>query len=570
MALVLFVLLLVGLFMELGRRDTIHTMENISLLSAQETWLRQVGYPNIPREPYAWLIPSHNGEPRVHKPPLLVWLTMLSFTGLDPQTATVEEITVRARMVSVLLGVLMVLATAWLGCVLADRPTAVLAAAVVGSTWFLQRQARYASYDIYLAAFATAAVAAGVWAIDPLRRAPGERRRVIGWLLCALMFTCATLSKGPLSLLLVLLPLVVAIGLAPRPRHVHVWGLLGATLLMLVLCEPWFVISIIYNARGAEGLAVEYVARRAEFQPVYYYLGTLGLVWPWTAFLIGGLLHPFLLAGGARRRELLFAWLWFVALIVIMSIPAAKQQRYILPVLPAVGLMVAALWRDYQRLEDRQQRDPAEWMLLWPHWVGIVGGSVAVGVVIFANDQLKEALKSSHDLLGKLDPIMVVLATVVLLALALLGVRAQRQRRMLAAAQWSAVWALVLLMVIQLAYSRSDNAIHPLKAECLRAAQLVGNAPLRYLKLSNEDLRPNEEFLFFARRIVPAIQPEELHEYRDSAPSAGPVYVMSDISPAHDATMEAAGFKLDGEFVQDVNRPQKLWVHRLVAQSPMP
>ena len=61
-------------------------MENVALATSQETWFRVHGVSGEKRDPAAWLLPSFNGRPRIVKPPLVTWLHLLAFSGLDPQT----------------------------------------------------------------------------------------------------------------------------------------------------------------------------------------------------------------------------------------------------------------------------------------------------------------------------------------------------------------------------------------------------------------------------------------------------------------------------------------------------
>jgi 4-amino-4-deoxy-L-arabinose transferase-like glycosyltransferase len=71
-------------------------------------------------------------------------------------------------------------------------------------------------------------------------------------------------------------------------------------------------------------------------------------------WLIGALFQPWVRAKGERRRHLLIAWLWFLGLLIVLSIPGANQQRYLLPIMPAVGLLVGvlsavSLWKKLKR-----------------------------------------------------------------------------------------------------------------------------------------------------------------------------------------------------------------------------
>lgn len=75
-------------------------MAKIALASSQEALARNSGHTDVltesrkpvtettlPHDAWAWLVPSWNGRARVNKPPLLVWINLLAWSGLDPATA---------------------------------------------------------------------------------------------------------------------------------------------------------------------------------------------------------------------------------------------------------------------------------------------------------------------------------------------------------------------------------------------------------------------------------------------------------------------------------------------------
>lgn len=118
---------------------------------------------------------------------------------------------------------------------------------------------------------------------------------------------------------------------------------------MLLLGSGWYVIAV---SRGGEGffsrqIVSENLARFAggsgHSHPVYYYVSYLfSLGAPWAMFL------PFLLWDYLKQRwwaddDKLFLGLWFAAMFVFFSLSAGKRPVYLLPVYPALALLMA-LW----------------------------------------------------------------------------------------------------------------------------------------------------------------------------------------------------------------------------------
>src|SRR6185503_14978472 len=132
-------------------------------------------------------VPWVNDQPRARKPPLVVWLNMLVWTGLDANRDTPSIMILRARLVAASLALVMIASTFWIGCVLRDRQLGLIAAAVLGTMVLFQVQGRMASYDIHVCAWSTLAVAAALWAMLPFssEKAPWLRF-AFGWLLASL------------------------------------------------------------------------------------------------------------------------------------------------------------------------------------------------------------------------------------------------------------------------------------------------------------------------------------------------------------------------------------------------
>src|SRR5262249_24100930 len=157
----------------------------------------------------------------------------------------------------------------------------------------------------------------------------------------------SVLAKGPLGI--VLPALVAGVFVVWKKR----WDLLSkfclhpGLVLMLILGAGWYVIAV---TRGGEGffdrqIMEENLSRFAggsgHNHLLYYYipyLFALGL--PWSLFL------PFLLWDSIEKGVLagdnsLFLKIWFLAMFAFFSISMGKRPVYILPIYPALSLLMA-------------------------------------------------------------------------------------------------------------------------------------------------------------------------------------------------------------------------------------
>ncbi|MCC6579737.1 MAG: hypothetical protein IT440_04795 [Phycisphaeraceae bacterium] len=547
------------LYVALGTRDTIHTMENISLMSSQETWLRQWGWHDIPAEKDAWLVPSQNARPRYNKPPLVVWVNMLMWSDLTPAGSTVEQLTFRSRLASATMGMVMLAGVFWIGLSLGNLRTAMLSTLVAGSIWFFQRQARNASYDVYLVAWATMAIAAALWAMRPWKASPSLVRTLGGWALAGVFLGLSILSKGALAIVITVIPLILMMAILRDRWKSAALGLAILILAAAAVAAPWYIHIEQTFPRSTQTLASEYGARRAEFQTPFYYLALVALVWPWSVYLIASLFHPFKLARGARGKQVFIAWAWFLFIFIFFSIPGAKEQRYILPILPAAALMAVQVWQDHQKLEETGGHDPGMIALVWPHWLGMIAVAAMIGPFLAMQQWMVDHQWADQQPIGQLSLWAGLPISAALLAIALMGLRRHLQCRIASAMNLSVAWALIFSSTILYAYTCAPHGIHPIKADCQRVAAILGDAPLRYLQASPDEVWPNEEFAFFSRRIAFSIKPDQLDDYKHKATADHPVYIMADITPQHDHPMLAAGFAIATTFYQDRDRLQNLW-----------
>tara|TARA_Y100001933_G_scaffold265265_1_gene338752 strand:+ start:14728 stop:16509 length:1782 start_codon:yes stop_codon:yes gene_type:complete len=558
------------LLTSLGLRDTWHTMENVTLASSTETFLAQHGWHDIPQRDDAWVVPTWRGKPRLNKPPLAVWLNLMAWGDLTPDQTNPRELMLRARYVSVALGLLLIASVYWLGLSVGNIHTGLLAAFFAGTTLLVQRQARLASYDIHLTAFVTFAVAAAWWAIGPHRpdRPFKVWRYLLGWVLCGVGLGAAIMSKGPLAYPLLLLPAILCIAL-----HRHDWlrnagGLLIGLAVATALAFPWYNYILTTFPDTASGLSHEYAAARPEFQPVWYYVGLLGLIWPWTVLFFGAIFQPWGLATGSRRRQMLYAWGWMALIFIFFSIPAAKQQRYILPIIPAIGLMFGAFWVDHQRITDAGEKDEKlDWLRI-PHWVMLAGAPLVVMGMILGYDWFIQNGHTDMAAFGKVQLPLIIFWVLLCSGITYLGAKAHWRNEHLRAGYLNAAWAIVFTSMILHAYSIGHDQLHPVYNEAVRFKQVVNDSPVRFLHMTDRHDELNEEFVFFSMRIIDSIEMDQLQDFMSDTnyPAKMPRYVMVlDNNMAADK-LTAAGLTEVLVFNQDYheNEPMKthLWQYK--------
>jgi 4-amino-4-deoxy-L-arabinose transferase-like glycosyltransferase len=303
------------------------------------------------------LVPTLNGLPFFHKPPLLYWLDIAAMKvfGVNAFAARLGP----ALLGWVLGAALFLHLRRWHGLAVARCGLVVLATSPL---FFVGAQ--YVNHDVGVAACITVAVLAVVRAVDdPVRTE--LRWLLLGWAACAF----GVLAKGLIGL--VLPALIVGPWLLAQRRWRQTLSLLhplGLAVFVLV-AAPWmgamqsrypgffdyFIVE--QHFRRFTGMAFNNVA------PFWFFAVVLPLLMlPWTLWL-----WPALRLRGARAG--LYAW-WVLVVVVFFSLPASKIVGYVMPALaPAAALLSLGL-------VSRPRR--------WPRLAAVAGALCVVPVLVLA------------------------------------------------------------------------------------------------------------------------------------------------------------------------------------------
>jgi len=296
-------------------------------------------YAEIPRQMLAegrFVEPVWRGLPYYQKPPLLYWLVMGSYTLLGVHDWA-------ARLVPSTAALLTVLVTFWWG-----KRTVGLGAGLAGAL-ILCLSARF----IYLGRMLAMDGLLCLWVVVALATAhvalSGLALRRGWWLLSAAACGLGLLTKGPVALALVLVPVLAYQALDRRSARTG-WGpWLAYGGLALGLAGPWYTAMAFHDPEAASTFFWLHNVQRFldpldHARPLWFYLPALWIgMLPWTLLLVP--LAKFLVRRSARaaaRRPpalgfFLLAFLWGLA---FYSMAGCKRAGYILPVMPPLALVL--------------------------------------------------------------------------------------------------------------------------------------------------------------------------------------------------------------------------------------
>ncbi len=301
-------------------------------------------YAEIPREMLElgdWITPHLNYVKYFEKPPLVYWLTALSFKvfGIHEWTARVWP------AVFGLVGIVMAFV---LGRAMFDVWTGCAAAALLAAAPFYFGLSQIVILDAPVSGLITVMLGC-VWLAYS-----GEHRRLFTVLAYAAM-GLAVLTKGPMALLL---PGAIVVVFLVLQRNLGALRWLCSPLGMLVLVAialPWFLVVSVRNPEFVSFFIVKQHFDRffrpdEHQQPLWFFVPiVLGGWLPWSAFVF---LAPRAIARFLRQAmrlrlppAVLYCVIWSAVIFGFFSLSGSKLGTYVLPMFCPMAILLACFFR---------------------------------------------------------------------------------------------------------------------------------------------------------------------------------------------------------------------------------
>ena len=285
-----------------------------------------------------WLAPHVNGQPYTEKPPLLFWgMALASLPGgkVTPFTTRVPSV----------LSALLVVGLTWLTARrMFGRRIAFWSALALMTGLRFWWQSRTGQIDMLLTACMAVAMY-HLWQWDEDRR---KWRLPVIWLAVA----AGLLAKGPPALVFPMLwVLVFYWGNRSARKQLH-W-IIGCLAAMGIVCL-WFIPARMAIAGQASNALDEGVGGNlfrntigrlflgvSHLEMPWYYLINLPLdLFPWSLFLPWTIWWLWKNRGASKMHW--FLWCWTVPAFLFFSASLGKRQIYLLPMYPALAIIIAA------------------------------------------------------------------------------------------------------------------------------------------------------------------------------------------------------------------------------------
>jgi 4-amino-4-deoxy-L-arabinose transferase-like glycosyltransferase len=295
-------------------------------------------YAEIPREILAsgdWVIPHLNGLVYIEKPPLQYWATAIS-EALFGQNAWAARLYTGLCALATVYAIWAMIRREW------DAEAAARAAIMLGSSLLFLLLGQQLLLDMSLTLYMTLTF---VGFCNAQRAERWQGWMLLSWAGISGAFMTKGLIGGALPLLTLIVYSVLQRDLAPWRRLLLVRG----ALLFGVLCLPWL---ILIQHRLPQFFQFFFVREHFQrfltriedrYQPWWFFIpillaGILPWLLPALRSLYGDWRGTASRPGFDARR---FAWVWCVVIFVFFSASDSKLLSYILPIFPALAVLMA-------------------------------------------------------------------------------------------------------------------------------------------------------------------------------------------------------------------------------------
>lgn len=347
-------------------------------------------YAEIPREMVAsgdWVTPRLNGLKYFEKPALQYWLTAIAYTIFGEHNWT-------ARLWSALSGFLGIMLAYFTGTRLYGQRAGYISALVLASSFLYFAIGHINILDMGVSFFMNLSLAALLLAQQP-SATQGQNR---GWMyLCWAAMALSLLSKGLIG---IAIPGAVLIVYSLLQRDWKLWKRLHFGMGLLIFAAislPWFVLVSRANPEFLWFFFIhEHFLRyltpiSGREHPWYIFIPVVMLgILPWIAPLFDALRHGWKSDTTDGRqfqsKRMLMVWCGFIFLF--FSVSHSKLVPYILPIFPALALLIGQRISALSGKTLAWQLSPMIPLALAFWWfapLAAKGASVEVPAALYAN-----------------------------------------------------------------------------------------------------------------------------------------------------------------------------------------
>ena len=299
----------------------------------------------------SWMTPYIFGQPQFEKPVFIYWLLKSAFmvSGINSFSA---------RFFPAFFGMIGVVAAYFLGWIgFKDHKKAFISAIVLMTGGLYVGLARTVFTDLVFSVFILLSLLSFYWGYS------FKNRKGPGILLFFVFAGLATLTKGPLGLLIPLLAVIAFLWIRKDTKFLFGGYLFWGLLIFGLISIPWYLLmfklygnafihEFFYNDHIRRILQAEHISNDTWY---FYPFSMIGCIFPWSFFLVASL---FFLPRHLKQKDNafpVFLVCWITVTFVIFQAAHSKLVSYIFPLFPALALFCGGFITDSLVREKRSR-----------------------------------------------------------------------------------------------------------------------------------------------------------------------------------------------------------------------
>jgi 4-amino-4-deoxy-L-arabinose transferase-like glycosyltransferase len=297
-----------------------------------------------------WILMHYNAKIYPDKPPLFFWL--IAFSSYLWQGFSSFAV----RFPAAFLGTLTVLLTFFLGRILYSSRTGFLSGLILATSLEFAYLSTRANMDTTLTFFTTASLFCFFQWYRSSKDESHTQKPIRGLSIYGFYIGMAlgTLAKGPVGFILPLSVGFVYLIFQKDWKGIRRMRLLPGMVLFVAIVFSWYLPAL--RKGGEDYLQAtllthtidRYTKGWSHVRPIYYYFYNFPIDFlPWIFFLPAAMAYGYSREKMEKRREFFFLFIWFVIIFLFFSLSKGKRAIYLLPLYPAVSIMVGKLWDDF-------------------------------------------------------------------------------------------------------------------------------------------------------------------------------------------------------------------------------
>jgi hypothetical protein len=321
----------------------------LSLTNPDEVFYTQTAKEMI--QHHSWMTPYLFGQPQFEKPILLYWFLRMGFIlcGIS---------SFGARLFPSIFAVLGVISTYLLALVgFKNEKKAFLCSLILMTFGIYIGLARSVFTDLIFSVFILFSLSSFFWSYSQ------ARGRKIGLFLFFIFSAFAVLTKGPLGFLIPVSAVSLFLLIKKDLKFLLNSSSLCGFGIFLIIALPWyicmlnqygnnFVYEFFYNDHIRRLIEAEH---RKNDTWYFYPLSTLACTFPWSLFLVFSFLSLLKKLKLKEHSLHLFLVCWMAAVFIIFQAAHSKLISYILPLFPALAIIIGDFIYDKLALDNRNR-----------------------------------------------------------------------------------------------------------------------------------------------------------------------------------------------------------------------